>query len=97
MGNWRKQVAQAAADRCAVLANDHDFDREKDLTFEGVRARSLLEAAQRPDAPGRSALLGSLFSDGTVKDQRSIRTKVFALEVRNLGKWGSNRGKCRPR
>ena len=25
-----------------------------------------------------------------------MRTKVFALEVRISGKWGSNRGKCRP-
>jgi hypothetical protein len=25
------------------------------------------------------------------------RTKVFALEVRISGKWGSNHGQCRPR
>ncbi|MBX9750129.1 MAG: Dabb family protein [Roseococcus sp.] len=66
------QVAQAAAEGCAVLAMDHDFGGEKDLNFEGARARSLLDAAQRPDAPGRSALLGSLFSDGAVKDDGRI-------------------------
>jgi hypothetical protein len=66
------EVAQAAAEGCAVLAKDHDFDGEKDLNFEGVRARSLLEAAQRPGTPGRSALLGSLFSDGAVKDDGRI-------------------------
>ncbi len=62
----QEQVAQAAAEGCMVLAKDHDFDGEKDLTFQGERARSLLEAAQRPDTPGRSALLGSLFSDGAI-------------------------------
>jgi hypothetical protein len=66
------QVAQVAAEGCAVLAKDHDFDGEKDLTFEGIRARSLLEAAQRPDTPGRAAVLGSLFSDGAVKDDGRI-------------------------
>lgn len=74
------QVARAAADGCAVLAKDHDFDGEKDLTFEGARARSLLEAAQRPDTPGRSALLGSLFSDGAVKeDGRILAAPVCAM------------------
>jgi hypothetical protein len=68
----QEQVAQAAAAGCGVLAKDHDFDGEKDLTFEGGRARLLLEAAQRPDTPGRSALLGSLFSDGAVKDDGRI-------------------------
>jgi len=66
------QVAQAAAEGCVVLAKDHDFDGEKDLTFDATRARSLLEAAQRPNTPGRSALLGSLFSDGAVKDDGRI-------------------------
>ena len=30
-------------------------------------------------------------------DPHKVRTKVFALEVRISGKWGSNRRKCRPR
>ena len=68
----QEEVAQAAAEGCAVLAKHHDFDGEKDLTFNGVRASSLLEAAQRSDTPGRSALLGSLFSDGAVRDDGRI-------------------------
>lgn len=68
----QEEVAEAAAEGCAALARDHDFGGEKDLTFDGVRARSLLETAQLPDTPGRSALLGSLFSDGAVKDDGRI-------------------------
>lgn len=68
----QEEVGQGAAEGCAVLAEDHDFDGEKDLNFEGVRARSLLEAAQRPGTPGRSALLGSLFSDGALKDDGRV-------------------------
>jgi hypothetical protein len=76
----QEQVAQAAAEGCATLARDHDFDGEKDLTFDGVRARSLLEAAQLPDTPGRSALLGSLFTDGAVKDDgRILATPLCAM------------------
>ena len=65
-------VAQAAADGCADLAKDHDFGGEKDLTFEGARARALLEAALRPETHGRSVLMGSLFSDGALKDDGRI-------------------------
>lgn len=68
----QEQVAQAAAEGCATLAKDHDFDGEKDLTFDGERARCLLEAAQSPGTPGRAALLGSLFSDGALKDDGRI-------------------------
>ena len=68
----QEQVAEKAAEGCGALAKDHDFHGEKDLTFDGRRARSLLEAAQRPEAAGRWALLGSLFSDGAVKDDGRV-------------------------
>jgi hypothetical protein len=68
----QEEVVQAAAEGCAVLAVDHDFDGAKDLTFDAARARSLLEAAQQPEMAGRSALLGSLFSDGALKDDGRI-------------------------
>lgn len=76
----REQVAKAAAEGCGVLAKDHDFDGEKDLTFDCVRARALLESAQLPETPGRSALLGSLFTDGAVKeDGRVLATPLCAM------------------
>lgn len=68
----REEVARAAADGCAVLARDHDFDGERDLTFDAQRARSLLEVSLDPNATGRSALLGGLFSDGAAKDDGRI-------------------------
>lgn len=67
-----EQVAEKAAEGCTVLARDHEFDGEKDLTFDGPRARALLEAATTPEASGRLVLLGCLFSDGAVKDDGKI-------------------------
>jgi hypothetical protein len=67
-----EQVVEKAAEGCAVLAEDHQFDGEKDLTFDGPRARALLDAAAAPDASRRQALLGSLFSDGAVKEDGKI-------------------------
>jgi hypothetical protein len=75
-----EDVAKAAAEGCAVLAMDHDFDGEKDLTFDATRARPLLEAALRPETPGRWTLLGSLFSDGALKDDgRIIASPLCAM------------------
>lgn len=68
----QEQVAERAAEGCAWLARDHDFGGEKDLTFDGTRARTLLEAAAGPQAFGRLALLGSLFSDAALKDDGKI-------------------------
>ncbi len=65
-------VAKAAAEGCAVLAEDHDFDGEKDLTFDGARARAMLEAAARPESRRRAALFDSLFSDAAVKEDGRI-------------------------
>jgi hypothetical protein len=66
------QVAERAATGCAMLAQDHDFDGEKDLTFDGARAQRLLESAIVPGAPGRAALYGALFSDGALKDDGRV-------------------------
>ncbi len=67
-----EQVAEKAAVGCIALAQDHDFGGEKDLAFDSTRARALLEAAARPEASGRMALLGSLFSDAALKDDGRI-------------------------
>ncbi len=75
-----EQVAQAATNGAAVLALDHDFGGEKDLTFDGTRARELLEASQAPETPERSALLGSLFSDAALKkDGRILAAPLCAM------------------
>ncbi len=66
------QVAEKAAEGCATLASDHNFDGEKDLTFDAARARSLLEEANKPEAGARMALFGSLFSDAALKDDGRI-------------------------
>jgi hypothetical protein len=66
------EVAEAAAAGCAELAVDHAFDGEKDLTFDSVRARTMLEASAEPGQRRRAALLGSLFSDGAVNDDDRI-------------------------
>ncbi len=42
-------------------------------------------------------LLGSPSKRGRDFYTKTKRTKVFALEVRISGKWGSNQAKCRPR
>jgi hypothetical protein len=51
--------------------------------------------------PGSGAAGGTYRDRGLTTDERQVlenfRTEVFALEVRISGKWGSNRGKCRPR
>ena len=67
-----EQVAEKAAEGCATLTLDHDFGDEKDMTFDGARARELLEAACTPEASGCSALLGSLFSEAALKDDGRI-------------------------
>jgi hypothetical protein len=69
----REAVAERAAEGCARLAADHDFDGEKDLTFDGTRARALLLAACTPETRGRAALFGSLFSDGATKKDGTIQ------------------------
>lgn len=66
------EIVEAAAKGCTTLAHDHDFDGEKDLNFDRERARSMLEAAQQANLGGRSALLGSLFSDAALKDDGRI-------------------------
>jgi hypothetical protein len=68
----QEEVAQRAAAGCRNLAEDHDFDGEKDLTFDAGRARILLEATLVPEASGRAALYGALFSDGALKDDGRI-------------------------
>jgi hypothetical protein len=68
----QEEVAEQAAEGCRTLAKDHDFDGEKDLTFDAGRARILLEAALVPEASGRAALYGALFSDGALKDDGRI-------------------------
>jgi hypothetical protein len=79
-----EEVAGAAAEGSSVLAKDHDFDGEKDLTFEGMRARTLLEGAHRPDMPGRRGLLGSLFSGGAVKDDGRIFAAPLCAILRHV-------------
>jgi hypothetical protein len=47
---------------------------------------------------GRGATLAGLSPKWTVRSPAfEKRTKMFALEVRICGKWGSNQGKCRQR
>jgi len=75
-----KEVAERAAQGCLMLASEHDFDGERDLTFDSARARRLLEAAMLPKAPGRAALYGALFSDGALKeDGRVVATPLCAM------------------
>lgn len=66
------EVAERAAEGCLALAKEHDFDGEKNLTFDAARARSLLEAALVPEARRRAALYGALFSDGALKDDGRV-------------------------
>jgi hypothetical protein len=76
----REEVAKRAAEGCLTLAREHDFDGEKDLSFDGPRARRLLEAALVPEAPGRAALYGALFSDGALKgDGRVVAAPLCAM------------------
>lgn len=74
------EIAAKAAEGCAVLAADYDFDGERDLTFGAARARALLEAAATPEARRRAAVLGSLFSDGALReDGRVLPTPLCAM------------------
>ena len=76
----QEEVAEAAAQGCLKLSDEHDFDGEKDLTFDAARARRLLEAALLPQAPGRAALYGALFCDGALKeDGRVDATPLCAM------------------
>jgi hypothetical protein len=76
----QEEVAERAAEGCLALAKDHDVDGEKDLTFDAVRARSLLEAGMAPEARGRAALYGALFSDGALKeDGRVVAAPLCAM------------------
>ncbi len=76
----RAEVAEKAAQGCAALAADYDFAGERDLTFDGERARALIESAATPRTRRRAALLDSLFSDGALReDGRVLPTPLCAM------------------
>ncbi len=75
----QQEIAEAAAKGCAELAKDHDFDGEKDLTFDKVRARELLEMAARPDATRRAKVLDCLFSDAAVNRKGRISPSPLCI------------------
>jgi hypothetical protein len=65
-------VAERAAAGCLSIAEDHDFDGEKNLTFSATRARAFLKDAIDAAARGRVALYGALFSDGATKEEGTV-------------------------
>jgi len=82
-------------------------DHEQALAqFEGQmpgRPHLLAQHCLGPDPlVGVGQPLGTQDDDGVGGSGRfarvtRVRTKVFAPEARISGKWGSNRGECRPR
>jgi hypothetical protein len=65
-------VAEGAAKGSELLAQDHDFDGEKNLAFDATRARSFLKAAIEAGSRTRAALYDCLFSDGATKDDGTV-------------------------
>jgi len=65
-------IAEAAAEGCANLSQDHHFDDYTNVTFDQGSARSMQNDAASGQNRGRAALLGALFSDGAVKEDGKI-------------------------
>ena len=74
------EVAEKAAEGCTALALDYDFAGERDLAFDAARGHDLLKATATPETRGRAAVLGSLFSDGALREDGRIQpTPLCAL------------------
>ncbi|WP_299439710.1 hypothetical protein [uncultured Rhodospira sp.] len=65
-------IARAAAEGCGMLAADYDFGDHSDVTFGQQSARAILDEATNTQTQGRATLLGTLFSDGAVKDDGKV-------------------------
>jgi hypothetical protein len=76
----RKQVLEAAAKGCEVLARVHDFDGRKDINFTRDEARECLTTEARSATPANRMsidLLSALTSDAVAKDDGTVRATPF--------------------